>query len=163
MIKEEQIIKAFEKCLDGEACKFCLVDICNLDKDCEDCVQQLHKYVLSYINRLKTENDNLTVENEVLKRDVQNLERTLEEANESIKSAVQSFTRMETLYKVKCTELECAEERVRKETAKEILQRLYSWKSAVIFDCDSVVIAEKTFETSIKALAKEDYGVEVEE
>lgn len=54
-------------------------------------------------------------------------------------------------------------EEARKETAKEILQRLYKWKGAAIFDCNDVVTAERNFEESIKALAKEEYGVEVEE
>lgn len=54
-------------------------------------------------------------------------QETLEYINhlkEACESAIQSFTRMETLYKVKCTELECAKEQIRKDTTKEILQAI---------------------------------------
>lgn len=47
------------------------------------------------------------------------------------------------------------------EIAVKILKRLLSWRSSVIFDTESVLIAEKKFEEAIKALAKEEYGVEV--
>lgn len=50
---------------------------------------------------------------------------------------------------------------VRKDTAREILQRLWKWKSSIIFDTESVLVAEAQFEKAILALAKEDYGVEV--
>lgn len=52
---------------------------------------------------------------------------------------------------------------VRKETAREILQRLWKWKSSIIFDTESVLVAEAQFEKAILAFAKEEYGVEVEE
>lgn len=45
-------------------------------------------------------------------------------------------------------------EQVRKDTAKEILERLLKWKSCVIFDTESVLTAEKNFEDCMKALAK---------
>ena len=52
-------------------------------------------------------------------------------------------------------------EQSRTETAKDILQRLLKWKSSVIFDTESVVIAERQFTESVKALAVEEYGVEL--
>ena len=116
MTKQEQIEKWLISCEEG-TCD------CPYNDNCVngDCAVLLIKQAVDYINRLKAENANLTVENEVLKRDVQNLERTLEEGKEEL-------------------------ERVRKETAKEILNKVLD-----------IVVDEKVFE-----MAKE-YGVEVEE
>lgn len=47
------------------------------------------------------------------------------------------------------------------EVAEKILKRLLSWKSSVLFDTDSVTIAEKNFTDAIVALAKEEYGIEI--
>lgn len=44
----------------------------------------------------------------------------LEKAVDSVQVAVSSFTRLETIYKIKCKELELAEEKARKETAEKI-------------------------------------------
>lgn len=52
---------------------------------------------------------------------------------------------------------------VRKEVATEILSRLLKWKSAVIFDVDTLDMAERKFEEYIKALATEEYDVNLEE
>ena len=43
----------------------------------------------------------------------------LNNAVDSVQVAVSSFTRLETLYKIKCKELELAEEKTRKETAEK--------------------------------------------
>ncbi len=51
-------------------------------------------------------------------------------------------------------------EEVEKEMARKILKRFLSWKSTVIFDTESVLIAEKNFEDCIKSLAVEEYGME---
>lgn len=48
----------------------------------------------------------------------------LEKAVDSVQVAVSSFTRLETLYKIKCKELELAEEKARKETAEKFKERL---------------------------------------
>lgn len=47
---------------------------------------RIRKYVDEDITRLTAENDNLTVELEVAQRDIDNLTRTLEEANDEIKA-----------------------------------------------------------------------------
>lgn len=75
---------------------------------------------------------------------------------EACQSAIESFTQMETLYKVKCTELDCKQDQIRKETAKEILTDLYKLAHnqtnyPVIGDGD------------IAIYARNNYGVEVME
>ena len=134
---------------------------------------------------------NLTAENEVLKRDVQNLERTLEERNEMIEDLKADkkliFTEFEKV-KNKIDEYEAGKaviltadryaelerierngiisvyllrEAVRKETAKDILKILNG-----IGGCDSTDEYFKGWDAAIdgayKAI-KEKFGVEVEE
>lgn len=53
----------------------------------------------SEVERLKSENANLTVENEVLTRDKSNLERTLEEGGEELQATKASLERMTDNYK----------------------------------------------------------------
>lgn len=63
---------------------------------------------LEEIKRIKEMTNEQEVESEKLKN--------------SIAEAVNSFVRLETLYKIKCKELEIAEEKTRKETAEKIYQ-----------------------------------------
>jgi hypothetical protein len=71
---KENILKAAEYCVQNSVCSGCVL---RTDYHCKE---RLAEYLLA----LKIENTNLSVENEVLKRDRDNLERTLEEANEEI-------------------------------------------------------------------------------
>lgn len=106
--------------------------------DCEDCVW--NKLISRYerkINRLKA----------------------------AVNSVVESFTRMETLYKIKCTELECAEEKVRKETAKEVFEAvrpLLIMKNKKYGDDPMMVAANEWFNKKVKEIF-EPFGVEVGE
>lgn len=81
---DEQIEKAL-KCCTSNNCDYC--NECPVDKkskeDC-NCGQVLAKAALGYIERLKTENANLTVALEVAETDKDNLARTLEECNEEL-------------------------------------------------------------------------------
>lgn len=45
--------------------------------------------------------------------------------NKACKTAIESYTRMETLYKIKCNELEYSINKAENDTAKNILQYLY--------------------------------------
>lgn len=111
----EEIEKACELCAQkGDTCKGC-----PYESDDIPCLQQLPADCLVYINRLKDEIAGLTGAVEALKTDNTNLTRTLEECNEELQtansntqSAIQSFVKMETLYKVKCNELKIAEEKL---------------------------------------------------
>lgn len=94
--------------------------------------------VLDYINRLKERIDTAHCENQNLQTYIDNHEEIWKH-NAEIDKAI-----------------------VRKDTAKEIFQRLLKWKSSVIFDTESIVIAEKQFTESIKTLAAE-IGVEVDD
>lgn len=70
---------------------------------------------------------------------------------------------METLYKVKCNELEVAEEQIRKKTAKEILQELDSrlWDG---IDTNSDIGGAEHNQTirSLIKFVKKKYGVEID-
>lgn len=46
----------------------------------------------------------------------------IERLKDAIESAVQSFTKLDSLYKIKCAELECAEEKAQRKTAISIMQ-----------------------------------------
>lgn len=84
----------------------------------------------------------------------------IERLKEACQSAIQSFTRMETLYKVKCNELEFVAEKTKKCVAKEILQHFMSLPT-----CQHPTIATGHFtfgKDYIRNLAKE-YGVEVDD
>ena len=105
MTKQEQI-EEMAKIMFGHICTRTKCDSCkypNKQKDCEAYRNAEALYNAGYRKsdeiQLECENASLTVENEVLKRDVQNLERTLEEGREELK-------------------------RVRKETAREIFSDL---------------------------------------
>lgn len=82
----------------------------------------------------------------------------IERLKEACQSAIQSYMRMETLYKVKCTELECVAEKSKKEIAKEILEELFSareFESLYDRDTNGYIRLKEIIE-----LAKK-YGVEV--
>ena len=68
------------------------------------------------------------------KAEIERLTEELKKATETTITASRCFTRMETLYKVKCKELEIAEEKAKqtvKDTAKEIIDALNGMKSTV--------------------------------
>ena len=77
----------------------------------------------------------------------------IERLKEACQSAIQSYTRMETLYKVKCTELDCAKEQVRKDTAKEIFQ-------TILDDYRGVDYYSFLFE-GLQAIADDEYGIRI--
>lgn len=109
-LSDEEIVKSLECCTELGRCTQCPYFIKGID-----CVnEQSHeKDILDFIHRLQEKNAKQKAE----------IERLTEAGNE----AVRSFTRMETLYKVKCKELEISEEKARqavKDTAKEIFSRL---------------------------------------
>lgn len=95
----------------------------------------------------------------------------IDRLKEACNSAIQSFTRMETLYKVKCTELECAKDQTRKETAEKILTALCEPLDVWTETEDSEkskqrkiggLLFVKKANERIKEIAKR-YGVEVDE
>lgn len=91
------------------------------------------QYAAEYIKALRAENERL---------------RTAAE------SAVNSATKMETLYKVKCNELEVAEKCVSKKTAKEILTHIGN-----IEEDDGIKL--KDYQWFIDMCVR--YGVEIKE
>lgn len=142
-------------------------------------------------DKLADEIMNLTAENEVLKRDVQNLERTLEECNEELEdlranedillTAIENTHRKIVEYEAgkaviltadeynKLCKIELigvieayhVREEARKETAKEILKIVND-----IGGCDATKEWDKGFDAAIDTVYKaifEKYGVEVEE
>lgn len=91
-------------------------------------------------------------------------QETLEYINrlkEACESAIQSFTRMETLYKVKCTELECAKEQIRKNMAKEILQEFIVYAKEQIRGDDDYSFAFRSMLDSLY-LKADELGVELD-
>jgi hemerythrin-like domain-containing protein len=80
----------------------------DIKKYAKQCIEKGHCYGCTYeynenmcwkimscaIGILKEENANLTVENEVLKRDCENLERTLEEINEDRQETAEEFANL---------------------------------------------------------------------
>jgi hypothetical protein len=82
---KENILKAAEYCVQNSVCSGCVL---RTDYQCKE---RLAEYLLA----LKIENTNLFVENEVLKRDRDNLQRTVEEGNEELADA-----KKEILYEV---------------------------------------------------------------
>lgn len=58
----------------------------------------------------------------------------IERVKAALTDAVRSFTRVETLYKIKCNELEAAKKSAGKEKAKEILCGLVHWLNGAISD-----------------------------
>ena len=94
---DNEIIKALECCsIDNHigVCKEChFADVCDEDE------QALQKHALDLINRQKAE--------------IERLEKALEEA-------ISCFNRIESLYKIKCKELEVA----KSEAIKEFSERL---------------------------------------
>lgn len=162
-MKDEEIIKAFEYCTNTKgSCKTCCYSfIRNGELACNH--KKRNKDILEIINRLKEENASLTVENEVLKRDVQNLERTLEECRYEL-------TEVKHDYDMELAEhseyIRGIDERVsighasvHKETAKEIL--------GILLECSEMVETDGQefpfiYTENIFSLAKK-YGVEVKE
>ena len=73
----------------------------------------------------------------------------LEKAVDSVQVAVSSFTRLETLYKIKCKELELAEEKVSEETAEKFAEMLFDF-------LDDYALFDKRFlERKINEIRKE--------
>lgn len=79
----------------------------------------------------------------------------IDRLKEACQSAIQSFTRMETLYKVKCTEIECVEEKIRKQTAKEIIGMLYCIPTTDVDELNHLAL--------LKMRICEKYGVGINE
>ena len=77
-----------------------------------------------------------------------------ENAIDSLQVAISSFTRLETLYKIKCKELEIAEEQrnqARKETASEIFETLIEvCKRGYVLHLDTLIANAKRFGVEIK-------------
>lgn len=106
---------------------------------------------LAYKNKEQAvgEYDSLAVENEVLKRDKANLERTIEEINEALKA---NGITIDSDGNVNDSRVEQA----KRQTAKAILQDLYNQAN------NQWQAIEWTTE-DIKQYAKDKHGVEVEE
>lgn len=98
---DEQIIKALECCAtdDGDDCFKCPYDNMVYNPGNGGCANRCREDALDLISRQKAE-----------------IERLQKAGNE----AVSCFTRMESLYKIKCKELEVA----KSETIKEFAERL---------------------------------------
>ncbi len=89
---DEEIVKALE---------FCINNVCSLKcpiRNDTSCVQTLRIQALDLINRQKAEIERLTGE--------------IQKATETTITASRCFTRMETLYKLKCQELEIANKKL---------------------------------------------------
>lgn len=195
MTRYEQI-EEMAKIMFGHICSRVKCDSCkypNKQKDCEAYRNAEALYNAGYRKsdeiQLECENASLTVENEVLKRDVQNLERTLEEGREAIENLkadknillieledaerkIKEYKSGETitLTKTEYERLEKAEmeavlssyhlrENVRNETAKEIF--------GILLECSEMVETDGQefpfiYTENIFSLAKQ-YGVEVDE
>ena len=93
-----------------------------------------------------------------------NKEEEIEELKSALNDAIRSFTRMGTLYKLKCNELDVEKEKTKKETAKEILQVLFDNHFEKVNDYENrrVGYSVHDFYCEIKRLANE-YGIEVDE
>jgi predicted RNase H-like nuclease (RuvC/YqgF family) len=132
-LTDEEIVKALECCVEVGRCGECPYHINKID-----CVpyQRIEKDSLDLIHRLQSENakqkaeiERLTKEKSFATRKMMEskakaveLQKQVDELTEAGNEAVRSFTRMETLYKVKCKELEISEEKARqavKDTAKK--------------------------------------------
>ena len=103
---DNDIIKALECCGNWESAKSC--EDCPANIYGFGCAQKMAKHTLDLINRQKAEIERLT---------------------KAGKEAVNCFTRMETLYKIKCKELEIAKSEAIKEFAerfKDIIKEPFS-------------------------------------
>lgn len=111
---------------------------------------------------MESENASLTVENEVLKRDVQNLQRTLEEANDELKK-IQHDYNMELqehseYIKGINERVLIGHEEVRKEAFEEVFNYMYKLVLSAEEGCEITVTS-----SDIKEIALKKYGVRVKE
>ena len=113
------------------------------------------------------------MENNDIKKEINDIKKLVseqvdesEKLKENVKVAVNSFIRLETLYKIKCKELEMAKEQLaqsRKETAREILDTIkFLVEERNGADIEDLSVDGTILEEVLDELAKQ-YGVEVEE
>ena len=125
---DNEIIKALECCCGTahDSCRDCPYD----DTGCED---KLEKDALDLINRQKAEIAELQHKIKCYNSTIFELEEHIEEQKEEIEElqkagdeAVSCFTRMESLYKIKCKELEVAKNRSNKRVRGEVETKRYT-------------------------------------
>ena len=134
---DEQIIKALECCvrstsgndcekLNCPACKDfgChYMDSSDRDDSYEALVEGLGKDALDLINRKQKVNELAAKEIVDLKIKVEQQKAEIERLQKAGKESVDCFTRMETLYKIKCKELEVAKSSAIKEFAERLKEK----------------------------------------
>lgn len=101
---DNEIIKALECCAKTEF----ISDCAKCEMLAFDCKDILIEYALDLINRQKAEIDRL--------------QKTVVDLNTNLSESINCFTRMESLYKIKCKELEIS----KSEAIKEFAERLKS-------------------------------------
>lgn len=129
---DAEIMKALECCCVSEC------DECPYD-DQTACVEMVKEGALALINRQKAEIEKLNkdVENFLkvaeyqqgltMKKsfEIKDLKAEIERLEKAGEEAVSCFTRMETLYKIKCKELEVAKTEVIKQFAERLKKHCY--------------------------------------
>lgn len=80
----------------------------------------------------------------------------IDRLKEACNSAVRSFTRMETLYKLKCNELETAKSKAKIEALEQLKERIYKEENP--YECLTVEVDSDEIKTMIDELLSEVTG-----
>ena len=111
---DNEIIEALECCSkdDGRGCP---EDCPCYERDCAKDLYFIEKQAVDLINRQKAEIKSLINGQETLqkhiaeqKSEIERLNKTVVDLNANLSEAINCFTRMESLYKIKCKELDVA-------------------------------------------------------
>lgn len=151
---DAEIIKALECCSRGSGDRQDWCTDCPLRGRIEDCETELPEKALDLINRQKAELDKKDTEIDILirkketlndessglKAEIERLQKTIIDLNANLSEMINNFTRMESLYKIKCKVLEVAKAEAIKEFAERVKQeiRKYIFIPELEFQCDEV-------------------------
>lgn len=146
---DNEIIKALECCKteNGNDCENCPYQNVGYKPGSGGCCNVLMGDALDLINRQKAELElktmdinSLASERDALqemveeqKAEIERLSKTVVDLNANLSESIHCFTRMETLYKIKCNELKVAKSEARKELAERLKQKRCAKGSRVIY------------------------------
>lgn len=136
---DNEIIKALECCQseNGNDCENCPYSVVVYRQGEGGCTNKLMQDALDLINRQKAELElktmdinSLASERDALqemveeqKAEIERLSKTVVDLNANLSESIHCFTRMETLYKIKCNELKVAKSEARKEFWERLMKQ----------------------------------------
>lgn len=106
-LTDEDAMKILERCINDDHCGDCPLEY--LSDECMEYRSNLLNVTFGVINRQKAE--------------IERLRNTVVDLNANLSETVNCFTRMETLYKIKCKELEVAKAEAIKEFAERLKEK----------------------------------------